>query len=312
MERERAIAIGQCISILILMSLGTVLTKMSLGNVEPLTFVGVSVLIGMVAMSIYTFVLKGERVPSGLSGSIWFYIIAIGVGNFAIVRVLSTASLDLMPASTNTFLTNFVGFVTMGMSIFILKESPTPFQVLGAIIAIIGIRVFFPTLPSPEELTGILLIGLSILALGYTNNIARKLAVESKGQVSNNIISTMALLIGGAITVVICFALEWPPKITAGTDWMNALYAGLVMIALGLTLWNHILRTLRSYEASILGASTVIWTTLLAIPMLGEKVSGHQIAGMALLVIGLATVQIRSNMSLGTLFGRKASRSTEA
>lgn len=311
MERERAVAIGQCISILILMSLGTVLTKMSLGNVEPLTFVGVSVLIGMIAMSIYTFIIRGERIPRGLPPSVWYYMIAIGVGNFAIVRVLNTVSLDLMPASTNTFLTNFVGFVTMGMSIFLLKESPTPFQILGAIIAVIGIRVFFPALPSPDEMTGIILVGLSILALGYTNNIARKLAVETRGEVSNNVISTVALLVGGSIAVVICFALEWPPRITTGTDWMNAFYAGLVMIALGLTLWNHILRTLRSYEASILGASTVIWTTLLAIPMLGEHVTSYQVSGMGLLVVGLATVQIRSNISLGSLLGRKASRSTE-
>ncbi|MCB0098311.1 MAG: EamA family transporter, partial [Caldilineaceae bacterium] len=68
-------------------------------------------------------------------------------------------------------------------------------------------------------------------------------------------------------------------------------------VGVGLTVWNQILRTLRSYEASILGASTVIWTSLLAIPILGETLDPNQMAGIGLMIVGLALVQVR----VGTL-----------
>ena len=98
---------------LVLMSLGHVLTKLALSDVAPLTLVWVSVAIGMVVLSLYTFVIRGERIPKGLGKQVWYYIIAIGLLNFAIGRIFMTLSLDRLPATTNIYLVNFIGFITM-------------------------------------------------------------------------------------------------------------------------------------------------------------------------------------------------------
>jgi drug/metabolite transporter (DMT)-like permease len=304
MARERAIAIIQTLTILVFLSLGTVLTKMALSDVSPMTLAWLSVAIGMLVMSFYTFVIRRESIPRGLGRRIWWYIIAIGVCNFVIVRVMNMLSLERLEATTNTYLVNFVGFVTMGMSIFILKESPTIFQVLGAVVALVGLRVFFDEVPPAYELVGVGYVLIGIIALAYTNNIARKLAVVTNYSLSNNIISTMALLTGGSITIAIGLLADGPPVVRGAANWAIILYAGIVMTALGLTVWNYILRTLRSYEASILGASTVIWTALLAIPILGERLALNQIIGMALMILGLAVVQIRNNRLDLFLVGR--------
>ena len=63
--------------------------------------------------------------------------------------------------------------------------------------------------------------------------------------------------------------------------------------AIGLTVWNLILRTLRSYEPSILGASTVIWTSILSVIFLNEKLVLNQIIGIVLMLSGLILVQVR-------------------
>jgi drug/metabolite transporter (DMT)-like permease len=73
----------------------------------------------------------------------------------------------------------------------------------------------------------------------------------------------------------------------------------VVGIAIGLTVWNFILRTLRSDEASILGASSVIYTALFAVPILGERLALHQIAGMALMLLGVSLVQVRRSLGTG-------------
>ncbi|HUF36984.1 MAG TPA: DMT family transporter [Anaerolineales bacterium] len=303
MKNPRLVAIAQTLTILIFMSLGTVITKITLEDVAPLTFAWLSVMIGMVLLSVYTFVIRGERIPKGLSRQIWTYIIIIGLFNFVVGRITMTISLERLPATTNTYLVNFIGFITMGMSIFMLKESPTIFQVLGALIAIVGLRVFFDEPPTGYEFVGILLILVGITAVAYTNNIARKLGIVTENKLSNNIVSTMALLIGGSLLTVIGLAVDGVPRVEGLGNWIAIAYAGVVMVAFGLTVWNHILRVLRSYEASILGASTVIWTALLAIPILGETLKANQVLGMALMLAGLALVQVRRG-SFNTLWRR--------
>lgn len=304
MTNGRFIAIIQTLSILVLMSLGTVLIKLALSDVAPFTFAWLSVAVGMVGLAIYTFVIRKERIPSGLPRTVWMYIVTIGFLNFLVARTTLTFSLDLLDATTNTYLVNFVGFVTMGMSIFILKESPTIFQILGAVVALLGLRVFFQEIPPPSELRGVLLILVGILGVAYTNNITRKLTIITNNQLSNNIISTMALLIGGGMLVLVGILVDWPPRIMGLANIATLFYTGLVMIAFSMTVWNYILRTLRSYEASILGASTVIWTALLAIPILGETLSGNEVWGIILMLVGLALVQVRRGR-LSNLLRRK-------
>ena len=307
MTNKRVVAIIQTLIILIFMSLGTVLIKLALSDVAPFTFAWMSVAVGVVGLSIYTFVIRQERIPTGLPRNVWMYIVSIGFFNFLLARATLTISLDLLDATTNTYLVNFVGFVTMGMSIFILKESPTFFQLIGAVVALLGLRVFFLEIPPPSELRGVLLILVAIIGIAYTNNITRKLTIITNNQLSNNIISTVALLIGGGMLVFVGILVDWPPRITGAANYAILSYAGLVMIAFSMTVWNYILRTLRSYEASILGASTVIWTALLAIPILEETLSGNEVAGIILMLVGLALVQVRQGR-LSELFGQKRQR----
>ena len=292
MTKERIIAISITVIVLVSMSFGNVLSKMALQEVSPLAMTWITVFIGMFALSFYTFVIRRERIPK-MSRQVWLMIIAIGIFNFVTGRIASMYALSYLPATTSTYLSNFIGFITMGMSIFILKESPTLFQVLGAVVALLGLRVFFQTVPAPSEMLGVLLVAISITGVAYTNNIARKLAIVTNNSISNNIISTLALLIGGSITVVIGLIFDPQITISGWKNWGIVIYIGVVTIAISLTLWNYILRVLRSYEASVLGASTVIWTALLAIPFLGEHLTIYQIAGIALMLTGLILVQVR-------------------
>ena len=293
MEKDRIIAIGQCLGVLILMSFGGILMKIALFEVHPITFAWLTVGTSMIIMSLYTFIIRKERIPRGLSKQVWFYIIMIGICNFTISRLTRPFALQRLPVVTTSYVGNFIGFITMGMSIFILKESPTIYQILGALIALTGIRIFFIVGPTSYEFVGILFILVGIFAVAYTNNIARKLAIVTKNELSNNIISTVALLIGGTLTVTFGLLFDWPPQIVGLKNWGIILYQSIVCISIGLTVWNKILRTLRSYEASILGASTIIWTSILAVLILQEKLTSYKFIGMGLMVIGLVLVQVR-------------------
>jgi len=292
-----------------LMSFGGILMKIALFEVHPITFAWLTVGFGMIFMSMFTFIIRKETIPRGLSKQVWFYIIMIGICNFTISRLTRPFALQRLPVVTTSYVGNFIGFVTMGMSIFILKESPTIFQLLGALIAFAGIRIFFIVGPTSYEFVGILFILVGIFAVAYTNNIARKLAVVTNNELSNNIVSTVALLIGGTVTVIFGLIFDWPPQIVGWKNWGIILYTSLVSISLGLTVWNNILRTLRSYEASILGASTIIWTSILAVLILNEKLTAYKIIGMGFMIVGLILVQVRKG-KLSDVYQKLKSRLT--
>jgi len=299
--RQRLIAIFSLVLILLSMSFGTILMKMVLFEVKPLTLTWLSVLVGMIVMTLYTFVIRREKVPSGLEARVCGYIIVIGLCNFVISRISRPFALERLPAITTTFLGNFIGFITMGMSVFILKEKPSVYQLLGAVVAVTGLTIYFEQIPTDYELVGVGLILVGIIAVAYTNNIARKFAIITDFKFSNSMLSTLALLIGGVITVGIGLALDWPPQVGSLRNWGIILYVGIVMIGVGLTGWNYFLRVLRSYEASILGATSVIWTAILAWIFLGEALSWFQIGGIALLLVGLMLVQVRGRWQIRRL-----------
>ncbi|MDO9547146.1 MAG: DMT family transporter [Pelolinea sp.] len=295
MQNERIKAIGIALLVLILMSFDTVLIKLSLNNVSPYTYIWLSLLIGILAMVIYTFVIKRERVPwDMMTKKVWLYVFQIGFFNFVTGR-LNLIALDYLPATTNAFLFNFIGFITMGMSFIILKETPSLFQIFGAGIAFAGLRVFFQAALQGGEWIGIVLVLISITGIAYTNNIARKLSIETKGEISNNIISTLAIILGGSLMIITCIVIDgFPPIINSGSDWLVFLYTGIITNAVGLTVWNLVLRTLRSYEASVLGASMVIWTSIFAYFILDETITVHQLIGIAMLLLGISLVQLRN------------------
>jgi probable blue pigment (indigoidine) exporter len=293
----RLIAMAQTLTMLLASALVGVLAKLALRDVPPFTFVWLQIAIGGSLLTLYTFLWRGERIPQDLGHQLWASIIVIGVGNFTIVRVLFMLSLDRLPATTHAYLVNFVGIVTMAMSILILQEQPSIFQILGAALAVAGLRVFFSELPPPSELIGVVYVAIGVLALASTNNITRKLAVVTRDGLSNTIISTVALWIGGLPVVLAGLMLDCPPPVAGWKNWGIVLLNAIVTIAIGLTVFNYILRTLRSYEASILASSGVIYTAILAVPILGERLTRHQIIGIAMMLMGISLVQVRRGIS---------------
>ena len=290
---SRGPAIAQTMAVVVFSSFAGVLNKLALSEVEPFTLVWLQIAVGGSLLTLYTFGVRRRRIPRGLGREVWGYIIWIGVANFIVVRLAFLFALERLEATTNNFQVNFVSIVTKILSVVVLRERPSRVQVLGAITAIAGIAVFFREIPPPSQLTGVLYVSIGILALASTNNVARKVAIITEHRLSNLIVSTVAVWIGGIPVVVTGLVTDFPPQTYGSRNLGIAVFGGVVTIAVGITLWNYVLRTLRSYEASVLATSTVVWTAVFAMPILGEVLELHQLAGIALLFVGVTLAQVR-------------------
>jgi drug/metabolite transporter (DMT)-like permease len=242
-------------------------------------------------LSVWTFGLRRQRIPASLGPKAWLLVAGIGLINVSVVRFALLLSLDRLPVNTHTFLLGFVGLVTMVLSALILRESPSRGQVLGALVALLGIRVFFAELPPPQQVAGVGWVALAVIGLASTNNLARWLPRLTGGRLPNDVFSTLALWVGGAPLVAAGVAMDGWPAGLGLRNWAVIAVSGTMSIAIGLTLFNHVLRTLRSYEASVLSGSGLVFTALFAMPILGEYLGAREIAGIALLMGGMAWVQ---------------------
>lgn len=289
----RSVALTQAVSVVLATCLVAVLAKLALREVAAFTFVWLQLAIGLTLLTLYTFGLRRERVPRDLGRDVWISITWIGVANFSIVRLMFMLSLERLEATTQAYLVNFVGVVTMLMSVVILRERPSRLSILGAVIALVGLRVYFRELPAPDERVGLVYVSIGVLALASTNIAARRLALVTKGALSNDVVSTVALWIGGLPVVVAGLVIDGVPEVSGARNWGTIALSGVVTIAIGLTVWNLILRTLRSYEASVLGTLSVVFVALLAMPILGERLDGREVVGIVLALIGVGLVQMR-------------------
>ena len=74
----------------------------------------------------------------------------------------------------------------------------------------------------------------------------------------------------------------------------------MVNTALAFTLWNKVLQRLEALEACVINNLVAFQIAVLAWVFLGEKLSGLDIFGITLAVIGAMLVQIRPNRLTGT------------
>lgn len=282
--------------VIMLACLATVWAKLVLEDVPPFTFVWLMILFGIISLTLYAFVIKGERLPTALGWRCWLYLVATGILYYCVYRYVYMVSLEKIDATTHVYIINFTGLVTMALSTVMLREVPTAVQVLGAVIALAGLWLYFDRVPVGGELQGILLLLIGVLCLALTNIFIRLLGRVSPHKLSSTMVAVLTIWIGGLPLLLAGLVLDFPPPEMDAKSWLVIIFNAVVVLAGSMVVWSYALRTLRSYEASILASSGVIFTALFSMPILGDRLEGHEIAGIAVMLVGLTLTQIRKNL----------------
>jgi len=302
--RKRLLAILGALLVIVLYSLSCVLTKLALAGMRPLTL-GASInIVGWLGLSCYVFVIRRRKIPRHLDRGTWVRICAMGLGSFTVSRVFGTLALERMEATSSAFLGSFTGVFTLIIGLFVMKEYPSLWQLIGTIVSIWGVYIFYPALPTRSELVGVGMRVVGMVTTGSTNNIARDVATSER--IDTLMFSWLSMSIGVLPLPFIALALEGVPVFTR-TGIAVVLYAGLLSTAFGLTLWNFVLKDLQAFEASLIGNTSVVFTGLLGWGILGEELPARRLAAIAVVLIGTGLIQIRSRGLLPGVLGRARS-----
>ncbi|WP_187360097.1 DMT family transporter [Chitinolyticbacter meiyuanensis] len=294
----RLVAILQLLLLILSGSLMVVLSKGVLRAVPAHTFYWLQLAVALVTLTLYQLVRAGTlRVPR-LDARSWTYVAAIGINTFLGWRLLFLVGLYDLPATTHAYLVNFVGIATMVLSVLLLREHPSLWQMVGALVALAGVSVFFRSAPPPGELYGASLLVIGIMLLALNNILVRKLALRVGERVPAAQLTMLTLWLGGLPVIVHgAWTSHGLPAVEGEHLLVIALYA-VVGIAFGQSVYQHLLRTLRSYEAAVFSACGVVFSALFALPILGEQLGWHQVAGIVLMLVGIALAQWRGVFKL--------------
>jgi O-acetylserine/cysteine efflux transporter len=176
----------------------------------------------------------------------------------------------------------FLGWIVAGEELNLRK-------ILGTMIALVGVAI---VIGLPEQRPALLPVTLIILggffwALGQV--LARKLSQDSGIMLlkANSLMGIPQLI----LATVIFEAGQWQSITSAGSiEWATLAFVGFVGFYLAYIAWFSLLRRCRMDEAAPFVLLMTPIGLLTAVIVLGERMSGAQLLGAAVLLLGLAIV----------------------
>lgn len=285
-DRPRLLPLLTALLVTVIWSSSFVIVKFGLETLGPLTIAGLRYLLGAVALLPFMFFRKAESKP--ISGSMWLRLVLIGISSYTIGNGALFWGLKYIPATTGSFLMGLIPLLVMIGGALFLREIPTGWQVLGVLISLLGSGLFFWGGLEPGEPLGIAIVALGLVGFMAFSLLGRGIARERS--LDTLVLTTIPLLIGGLISVVLALALEGLPQFTPRSILVVA-WLALINTSLGYLLYNHALRDLTALEMNTVMNLTPLFTALFSWLLLGERLIGYQGVGMLVMIAGVILVQ---------------------
>jgi len=287
---RRRLALIEALLVTIIWSSTFVIVKMGLESLGPLTIAGLRYLIGSLVLVPFLILRRPSRAP--VSKKLWPKLILIGISAYTIGNGALFWGLKYIPATTGSFLMSMIPLLVLFGGAILLKEIPTRWQIMGVILSLFGSGLFFSSGLMPGEPQGVVILAIGLLGIMAFSLLGRGIARDK--QLDTLRLTTLPLLIGGGVSLLLALAVEGFPLIT----WRGFLivsWLAIINTAGGYLLYNHALQELTALEMNMVMNLAPLFTALLGWILLGETLSLIQIIGMLVVIGGVILVQRSTN-----------------
>lgn len=279
-------AVLQALFVTFLWSTSWVLIKIGLGDIPALTFAGLRYCIAFLVLLPYA-----RKSLRGISSSLWRRLIVLGLLFYTITQGAQFVGLSYLPAISVTMLISFSAVVTMLIGAVMLGERPSPLQIGGVLLYVVGAVVYFSPAALPQgEIIGLIVVAIGVLANALSSVVGRE--INRRGDLSPVVVTAVSMGIGASVLLVGGTVLQGFPTLSL-TNWLIILWLAVVNTAFAFTLWNRTLRTLSAFQSSIVNNTMMIQIAILAWLFLGETITTQEGVGMVLALAGILIVQVR-------------------
>lgn len=256
--------------------------KAGLATLPPMTLLAIQ-LAAATAVLWVALLVRGYRRPARMG-----LIATMGVLEPAIAYAAVNLGLTLTSASDASLLAGTETVFVVLLAWMFLGQRPSA-RTLGAVaLAVAGVMVISGSAPSTDALAGNALVLLGALsAAGYVV-VASRVAPDSDA-----LALTAHQFLFGTIASAPFIAVQWSldgpvvPASAPASAWVWATLAGIVGLALSFLLYNYALANVSSTTAGLSLTLIPVFGVLGAVLFLGEPLRLVQLAGAALILLGL-------------------------
>lgn len=284
---SRLAAIGEALLVNIIWASSFVFVKMALRELGPLTIGGLRYFLGFAVL--LPFLLRRARLTR-LTARAWMRLLLLGVCAYTLGNGATFWALQYLPATTVSFLMSLVTLLVLFGGTLWLGEIPGPIQVVGVLVTLGGMALFFSGGIRAGEPLGLAIMSLGLLAFAAFGLLGRDSARE--GETDTLTLTAIPLALGGGLLLLIALPLEGLPRASLPV-WGLVLWLAAVNTALGYFIYNHALQTLRAFEMNLLLNLSPIWTALMSVVAFAERLTTCQWAAILIVMAGVGLVQVR-------------------
>jgi drug/metabolite transporter (DMT)-like permease len=263
------------------------LCKLLLGQVAPVMMAGCLYLAGGLALTLF---LLGRRLlgktesEARLQRSDAPILLGIVLLGGIAGPVLMLLGLQRLSGFTGSLLLNLEAPLTMALAVLIFREHLSKKELVAAAIITAG-AVLMRMEPGATraDLAGVLCIAGACLSWALDNNLSQRLTLRDPARVAR-----FKTLTAGAANLTIALSMgQAPPQLES----MMALFAiGALGYGASLVLDNHALRALGAAREAAIFSSAPFLGALAALVLLKDRPTAWQIAGAALMFVGVVTL----------------------
>ncbi len=281
-----------------------ILIKWSLTEMDPISIAYVRYLVGGISLFIiYSLLIKGYKIRSGLKVTkiiVWL----LGFTGFFIAPVFQYWGLDLLTATQVAFLMNLTPLWVLVFGNILMGEKPNTIQSVGIGIVFIGILLYYlkeiillkwETIGIIVTLTASVSWALYIILTRYHLITNTQTLNNEKGYIIK--LTTYSMIIGSVLLTP--FSTNFYSNLIQYRISINVLmillWLGVVNTALAYTIWNHSLKYLKAFQASIIQSMILIEVLILSLIFLNESVNILKLSGILVLTGGVILVNFKEN-----------------
>ena len=273
-----------------LWSTSWVFIKIALVEIPPLTFAGLRYMVAFVLL--LPGLWKHRMEIRELSLKEWRNLAILGIVFYSFTQGGQFLTLNYLQAVTFSLLLNFTTVFVAIIGIIVLKEMPSYLQWGGIVIFLVGVLVYFmPASIAEGSGLGLLLAAITVSTNAVASLLGR--SVNREHTVSPIVVTGISMGIGAILLFSTGLTIQGLPVISI-RGWLIVAVLAVVNTAFAFTLWNKSLQHLSAVESSILNNTMLVQIALLAWLFLGEQITGREVIGLILAMVGIVMAQIKN------------------
>ncbi len=267
-----------------------IFTKIAVQNLPPALFAGVRFVTAGVLLAAFARTLGGSHLPTRLIE--WRHVTVAGFFMVFISNGLNTWAIQFLPSNESALLNGTSAFWIAGLGVFGRRGHPlTRWAILGLVVGFIGAVLML--IPKGPVFSKGSLAQLGVLTACASWSLGTLYYRSINSQLGSMMFMALQMLMGGlmllALSVVRGDSMHWPPNGPGliALCYLTFLSSGLAYTAYGWLTMNTTPALISTYSyvnpaiAAVLG-----WLVL------HEPLSGLQLTGMAIIIIGVCILTL--------------------